>query len=335
MSIGEALANARHQAGLTVTEVSHRTRIRETIITAIEGDDYSACGGDAYARGYIRSIAAAVGADPRPLIQEYSVARLGPRPLAGDPAGPSTPVEVPRHRRLAGLAASTGRHRRHRPAWAAALGVTLLAGLAFAGYLLANTGHGPGPAAGTHRAALHHLRRAGEAPSAAATRGRQAAPAPAVTAPAAAPPRPLTPASAAAFGPAGSHGDNGGLAFLAIDGNPATAWRTDWYTTAKFGNLYRGTGLLVDMGRRVTITGARIALGPPRGASLQLRVGTAPALASLPAAARAANAGGVVHLRLSRPAHGRYVLIWFTSLPPGPAGAFQASVYDLRLAGRA
>jgi hypothetical protein len=34
-----------------VTQVSHQTRIGETIITGIEGDDYSACGGDFYAHG--------------------------------------------------------------------------------------------------------------------------------------------------------------------------------------------------------------------------------------------------------------------------------------------
>ena len=71
MGIGEALAEARSQAGLTVTEVSQRTRIRETIIRGIEGDDYSVCGGDLYARANIRSIAGAVGADPEPLIREY------------------------------------------------------------------------------------------------------------------------------------------------------------------------------------------------------------------------------------------------------------------------
>lgn len=71
MGIGEALAEARYQAGLTVTEVSQRTGIRETIIREIEGDDYSACGSDLYARANIRSIAGAVGADPEPLIREY------------------------------------------------------------------------------------------------------------------------------------------------------------------------------------------------------------------------------------------------------------------------
>ena len=57
MSIGATLAKARLDAGLTVTQVSERTRIRETIIRGIEQDDYSACGGDFYARGHVRSIA--------------------------------------------------------------------------------------------------------------------------------------------------------------------------------------------------------------------------------------------------------------------------------------
>ena len=65
MSIGDALAQARSQAGLTIAQVSQRTRIRETIIRGIEHDDFSACGGDFYARGHIRSIARVVGARPR------------------------------------------------------------------------------------------------------------------------------------------------------------------------------------------------------------------------------------------------------------------------------
>src|SRR5262245_1254451 len=69
--IGETLSGARQQAGLTVAQVSEQTRIREAVIEAIEGDDYSTCGGDFYARADIRSIARAVGADSGPLIAEY------------------------------------------------------------------------------------------------------------------------------------------------------------------------------------------------------------------------------------------------------------------------
>jgi len=142
----------------------------------------------------------------------------------------------------------------------------------------------------------------------------------------------LTPAGAGATGPGG--GDNPQLAPLAIDGSYATAWHTDWYTSAGFGNLYSGTGLLLDMGHPVTITGAQVTLGSAPGASFQIRVGAAPAPADLPPAGGAAGAAGVVHLRFATPAHGRYVLLWFTRLPADEAGTFQASVYDISLSGR-
>jgi len=59
VSIGATLAAARRHAGLSVAEVSQRTRVRENIIQDIEQDDYAACGGDFYARGHIRAIAEA------------------------------------------------------------------------------------------------------------------------------------------------------------------------------------------------------------------------------------------------------------------------------------
>jgi cytoskeletal protein RodZ len=84
VSIGEDLAQARCRAGLSVTEVSRRTRIRETIICGIEHDDYSACGGDFYTRGHIRAIAKTVGADPAPLIEEYDATHRAPQDTAAE-----------------------------------------------------------------------------------------------------------------------------------------------------------------------------------------------------------------------------------------------------------
>jgi cytoskeletal protein RodZ len=313
VSIGEALAEARRRADLTVTEVSRQTRIRETIITGIEGNDYSACGGDLYVRGYIRSIAQAVGADPEPLIREYDTAQLAPRPIADDWTEPVPPVR---------------KRRRLRLSWIAAL---VLVWLGVAAYnLLAGPLH---TTSATPAATAHPVTRS---PTAAGTQA-PATPSPTNPAtPASAGVRKLTPAGAAAFNPSGAgQGDHSELAHLAIDGKSATAWRTDWYTTARFGNLYPGTGLLVDMGKATTITAARITLGRADGADFQLRVGTAPAMADLSPVAHAANTGGVVRLRLSSPAHGRYVLIWFTSLPPDSSGTFQVSVYNVRMEGPA
>ena len=115
VSIGKVLANARRRAGLSVAQVSEQTRITQTIIADIEGDDYSACGGDLYARGHIRSMAAAVGADPGPLIAAYDSARLGPRARDEEVTEPLTALPVPQHPWLVPVTPAT---RRGRPAWA-------------------------------------------------------------------------------------------------------------------------------------------------------------------------------------------------------------------------
>jgi hypothetical protein len=147
--------------------------------------------------------------------------------------------------------------------------------------------------------------------------------------------RALAPATVAAFGPAGTgDGDDPQGAALAIAGNPATPWTSDWYATADFGNLQAGTGLLLDMGRTVTVSSVRVSLTSGSGAGLQLRAGSKPVPSSLPRVASAANAGGTVPFHLSAPVHVRYLLIWFTTLPPDAAGTYQASVYKITVRGQ-
>ena len=143
----------------------------------------------------------------------------------------------------------------------------------------------------------------------------------------------LKPASAMPFDPFGAGRENTRLARLAIDGNPATAWHTESYASAAFGNLNPGTGLFLDMGKTVTITSVRVLLGRVPGADFQVRVGDVTSLPDLPAVAHASDVGGQVSLHLARPARGRYVLVWFTQLPPSPFGTFQASVFDISLKG--
>ena len=99
MSVGDALAQARSQAGLTVAQVSQLTCIRETIIRGIERGDFSACGGDFYARGHIRSIARVVGLDPEELVREYDAIHGAPNAItAADVFEPSTPIRLKERR---------------------------------------------------------------------------------------------------------------------------------------------------------------------------------------------------------------------------------------------
>ncbi len=84
--IGAALTAAREARGLSVEDVAASTRIRATVIRAIERDDFSRSGGAAYARGHIRSIAHVVDLDPQPLVDEFDRQHEGAVPvLAGGP----------------------------------------------------------------------------------------------------------------------------------------------------------------------------------------------------------------------------------------------------------
>ena len=133
MSIGESLADARRQAGLTVTQVSQQTRIRESIIRDIEQGDFAACGGDFYARGHIRSIAGAVGTDPAPLISEYD-ADHGPLGTlrASEVFEPSKPIKI---------------RERRSPSMTMIVVVVLLAIIGYAAYrLVSSHDHKPGQA---------------------------------------------------------------------------------------------------------------------------------------------------------------------------------------------
>ena len=139
MGVGEALTEARGRAGLTVAEVSQRTRIREAIIIGIEGEDYSGCGGDFYARGHIRSIAKAVGADPGPLIGEYDALHRAPGVLSAVSLDElRTEAHAPERRRVP---------------WTVVLAVVLIAALGVVGYtFLAGSPRAEGrpPAAADH-----------------------------------------------------------------------------------------------------------------------------------------------------------------------------------------
>jgi cytoskeletal protein RodZ len=148
VSIGDTLAEARRQSGLTTTQVSQRTCIRETIIRGIERGDYSACGGDFYARGHIRSIAGAVGADPEPLIREYDATQGAPQAItAAAVFEPSTPIKL---------------KERRRPNWSLAMVVALAAIVGFAVYHVVSSSAVTPTAARSamHKQAARHQRAA-------------------------------------------------------------------------------------------------------------------------------------------------------------------------------
>jgi cytoskeletal protein RodZ len=146
VSLGSELAAAREAQGLSVDDVAARTRIRATLIRAIEDDDFAPCGGAVYARGHIRSIAHAIGVDPEPLLAEFDAPAVSVVPAAV-PGGDLLDAE---HK----IARSTRPQRAH---WGAVMATTLVVIIGLAVYsIVSNAGRngGGGTAAGTSTPAV-------------------------------------------------------------------------------------------------------------------------------------------------------------------------------------
>jgi cytoskeletal protein RodZ len=164
VSIGECLADARRQAGLSISQVSQQTRIRESIIRDIEQGDFTTCGGDFYARGHIRSIAGAVGADPGPLISEYDADHGPLHPLrAAEVFEHSKPIKI---------------RERRSPSLAMIVVLVLLAIIGFAAYRLVSLHHSN---KGGHLAGVAASTSASTTPSAHPTPTVKPSPTPSVT----------------------------------------------------------------------------------------------------------------------------------------------------------
>jgi cytoskeleton protein RodZ len=65
MSLGAMIAKSRTDARLTVDELAKLTNIPTTLLRDMENDNFAKCGGETYARGHLRNIAAKVGVDER------------------------------------------------------------------------------------------------------------------------------------------------------------------------------------------------------------------------------------------------------------------------------
>ncbi|MDQ2811152.1 MAG: hypothetical protein M3Z75_04540, partial [Actinomycetota bacterium] len=156
----------------------------------------------------------------------------------------------------------------------------------------------------------------------------------------------LTPVSARGFDPQGAQGgdssqENSDLAGYAIDKDLQTAWQTQYYLgNPVFGGLKTGSGLILDMGRQIRLGSATVTFGPAFGADVAIEVGNhatlaVSAMSAFRTVATADSIDGTHYFRATRPGTGRYVLIWFTRLPPIGLGKFQAQIFNVIIRGTA
>jgi cytoskeleton protein RodZ len=71
MSVGQMIQSARTARGMSLDDLAQRTKLRASILSAMEHDDFSHCGGRVYARGQLRAMAPVLGLDPDDLVDEF------------------------------------------------------------------------------------------------------------------------------------------------------------------------------------------------------------------------------------------------------------------------
>jgi len=152
---------------------------------------------------------------------------------------------------------------------------------------------------------------------------------------------PLTPVSATVYNPLGSSGDDDPAdASKAIDGSASTFWHTSYYLGHQFGNLKKGTGLIIDMGRAVRLSQLTVQFGTSCCTHVLIEVGnsntaSAAALSTFTPVQSSSAAQGSTTFNVTKQATGRYVLIWITDLPPldGSTGRYEAMIYNITARG--
>lgn len=144
----------------------------------------------------------------------------------------------------------------------------------------------------------------------------------------------------------GSGEENGELAPLVIDGKPATAWESMWYSTSDFGSQKTGVGLILDLGKDREVTDLRIQFGD---APTSYQIYTAPPDASAASGEapegnaewrpagdteRANDTQNPSLYRLGQPEVTRFVLLWLTSpLPQDEDGTYTGVVNEVTVEG--
>jgi len=149
---------------------------------------------------------------------------------------------------------------------------------------------------------------------------------------------PLRPVSAAVYNPLGSSSDDDPSgAPKAIDGDPGTFWHTSYYLGhPQFGNLKKGTGLILDMGRPVRLSQLAVQFSASCCTHVVIEVGnsntvSSATLSTFTTVQSSSAAHGSTTFDVTKPVPGRYVLIWITGLPPlaGSPGKDEALIYDV------
>jgi cytoskeleton protein RodZ len=78
MSLGALITKSRTDARLSIEDLAKLTNIPATLLRDMENDNFAKCGGETYARGHLRNMAAKLGVDERVFLDLFEVEVTAP-----------------------------------------------------------------------------------------------------------------------------------------------------------------------------------------------------------------------------------------------------------------
>jgi cytoskeletal protein RodZ len=78
MSLGALITKSRTDARLSIEDLAKLTNIPATLLRDMENDNFKKCGGETYARGHLRNMAAKLGVDERIFLDLFEVEVTAP-----------------------------------------------------------------------------------------------------------------------------------------------------------------------------------------------------------------------------------------------------------------
>ena len=153
---------------------------------------------------------------------------------------------------------------------------------------------------------------------------------PAATSPPATP-QPLAVVGVQAWDPEGDLQEGNASAPRAIDGDGATKWRSQAYTSAPFGGFPKaGIGLVLDLGQQSDVHQVDVDL--VGGSDLTVYVASRLSLSGATSIGSVSGQDGTVTIKApGGSAKGQLVILWFTRLAADGEGAFRAQVAEARV----
>ena len=99
MTLGSTIRDAREAVRLSLESLSESTSIRMGLLSEMENNNFTHCGGDTYARGHLRNIAAKVGIDPQVFIDLYNEEHSTEHRAIQDLLAENNVMQVPREQK--------------------------------------------------------------------------------------------------------------------------------------------------------------------------------------------------------------------------------------------